>query len=92
VYAQALEGAAPACLDEIVQRELLPALRTERGFSGGLSLVDRATGRALVLVFWETEEEAARSLPRYYGALLTALGVPDPDTYAPRIWEVGARA
>jgi hypothetical protein len=92
VYAQALEGAAPAQLNEIVQRELLPALRTERGFSGALSLADPATGRALVLVFWETEEEAAGPVPPYYGSLLAALGVPDPEMYAPRIWEVGARA
>jgi len=92
VYAQALEGADPARVKEIVHRELLPALRTERGFSGALSLADPATGRALVLVFWETEEEAARPLPSYYVALLAALGVRDPDTYAPRIWEVGARA
>jgi hypothetical protein len=92
VYAQALEGAAPGRLNEIVQRELLPALRTEHGFSGAISLVDPATARALVLVFWETEEEAAGRLPPYYGPLLAALGVPDPETYTPGIWEVGARA
>ena len=92
MYAQALEGAATASLNEIVQRELLPALRTEPGFSGAISLVDPATARALVLVFWETEEEAAQPLRPYFGALLAALGVPDPETYAPRIWEVGARA
>jgi hypothetical protein len=92
VYAQALEGADTARLNEIVQRELLPALRTEPGFSGALSLVDHATGRAVVLVFWETEDEAARLLPPYYAGLLAALELPDPETYAPPIWEVGARA
>jgi hypothetical protein len=92
MYAQALEGVAPAQLNEIVRRELVPALRTEPGFSGALSLVDAATGRALVLVFWETEAEAARPLAPHYDALLAALGQPGPDTYAPRIWEVGARA
>ena len=92
MYAQALEGAGPTRLNEIVQRELLPALRIERGFSGALSLVDHETGRALVLVFWETEEEAARPLAPCFAALLAALGLPDPDTCRPRVWEVGARA
>jgi hypothetical protein len=92
VYAQALHGAGTARLNEIVQRELVPALRTEPGFSGALSLVDCATGRALVLVFWATEEEAAHLLPPCYAALLAALGLPDPETYSPPIWEVGARA
>jgi hypothetical protein len=45
-----------------------------------------------VLVFWATEEEAARLLPPCYAALLAALGLPDPETYSPPIWEVGARA
>ena len=83
MYAQALEGAATASLNEIVQRELLPALRTEPGFSGALSLVDHATGRAVVLVFWETEDQAVRPLPP---CLASPAGV------IPEIWEVGARA
>jgi hypothetical protein len=94
VYAQLLEGAGgpTARLNETISRELLPALRTEHGFSGALSLVDRESEHVLVLVFWETEEEAARPLPPYFAALLVDLGVADPATYAPRVWEVSARA
>ena len=93
MYAQTLEGGGwPERLNEAVQRELLPALRMERGFCGAVSLVDRGTERALVLGFWETEEEASRPLPPYFAGLLAELGVADPATYAPRIWEVGARA
>jgi hypothetical protein len=55
-------------------------------------LVDRETGSNLLLVFWETEEEAAQPLPLYFAPLVGKLGVCDPTTYAPRVWEVGARA
>jgi hypothetical protein len=94
MYAQALEVSAGALedLSQAICRELLPALRTERGFSGALSLVDRETENTLLLIFWETEEEAARPLPPYFAALLAKVGLPDAATYTPRIWEIGARA
>ncbi len=94
MYAQALElgGGTSESLTQIICRELLPALRIERGFSGALSLVDRETENMLLLVFWETEEEAARRLPPTFAALLAKLGLPDPAAYMPRVWEVSARA
>ena len=94
MYAQALElgGGTSESLRQIICRELLPALRIERGFSGALSLVDRETENTLLLVFWETEEEASRRLPPTFAALLAKLGLPDPATYTPRVWEVSARA
>ncbi len=45
-----------------------------------------------MLVFCEAEEKAARPLPAYFAALLAELGIADPATYAPGVWEVGARA
>jgi len=94
MYAQALEVGAGALEDlrQTICRELLPALRTERGFSGALSLVDRDTENILLLIFWETEEEAARPLPPYFAALLAKLDFADPGAYTPRVWEVDARA
>ena len=93
MYAQALHvGGGSEDLSQIICRELLPALRAERGFAGALSLVDRETSDTLLLVFWETEEEAARPLPPYLTSLLARQGVPDPATFMPRVWEVGARA
>ena len=91
MYAQTLEvgGGTSEDLSQTIRRELLPALRTERGFSGALSLVDRETENTLLITFWETEEEAARPLPPYFAALLAKLGLPDPAT--PRVWEVDAR-
>ena len=94
MYAQALEVSTGALevLSQTICRELLPALRTERGFSGALSLVDREAENTLLLIFWETEEEAARPLPPYFAALLAKVALPDAATYTPRVWEVDARA
>ncbi|HEU5215767.1 MAG TPA: hypothetical protein VFU30_09525 [Gaiellaceae bacterium] len=93
MYAQALEVRGTSDdLSELVCRELIPALRSEPGFSGALSLVDREAQTMLVLVFWETEEQAARRLPPRFTPLLAGLGMTDAATYAPQVWEVGARA
>jgi hypothetical protein len=94
MYVQALEVGADALedLSQTICRELLPALRIEPGFSGALSLVDRETENTLLLVFWETEEEATRPLPPYFAALLARFGLPDGDAHTPRVWEVDARA
>ena len=65
MYAQAFElpGTEPSArLEQSINDELLPALRTEEGFCGALSLVRPETGEILLLVFWETENEAASPL------------------------------
>ncbi len=92
VHALELREGTSEGLREVICRELLPALRVERGFSGALSLVDRETENTLLLVFWETEEQAARRLPPSFASLLAKLGLPDPAAYTPRVWEVSARA
>ena len=79
-------------LDRSIYGELLPALRTEHGFCGALSLVRRETGELLLLVFWETEDEAARPLRPSLAVLLDGLAATDATTDSPEIWEVGARA
>jgi hypothetical protein len=65
-------------------RELIPLLRAEDGFSGAVNLIDQHTGATLLLVFWETEEEATRPLPPALAAHVGGV--------QPRVWEVGARA
>lgn len=96
MYAQTLEGdgrGRTERLNEIIGRELLPALRTEPGFCGALSLIDGETETVLLVVFWETGEEATRPLPPYFAALLAELVVTDPAAvHLSRVWEVGARA
>jgi hypothetical protein len=86
VYAQVFEllGAERGeGLNRSIYCELLPALRMEDGFCGALSLVRRDSGELLLLVLWETENEAARPLPPCLAALTRG---------RPEIWEVGARA
>jgi hypothetical protein len=99
MYAQVVEGGTTPDrreqLDRLLLDELLPALREEPGFSGALSLVDPVTGNGMVLVFWETEEQACRA-PSQCGrrcrqalaaiARLSTAGLPPIS-----IWEVNAR-
>jgi hypothetical protein len=61
--------------------ELVPALRAEPGFAGALHLADRGHGHARLVLLWETEEEALRSLER--------LGLHENGTTS--VWEVVAR-
>jgi hypothetical protein len=83
-------------LEYLVRFELLPALRDETGFSGATSLVDQERGKALLVLYWETEDEAAAPLAtgdapvqRAFTAIIELLGV---RRYSPTIWEVSARA
>jgi hypothetical protein len=46
----------------------------------------------LLLVFWETESEAARPLHPALTALLDGLGTAEPTSCMPELWEVAARA
>ncbi len=68
--------ALPEQLDEMHREGLehvLPALRMQDGFNGGLVLVDRQSGKVLAVALWESEqamdatEEAAHWL-RVFGA------------------------
>lgn len=66
----------PELLDEMNREgaeHILPALRMQDGFSGGLVLVDRQSGKVVAISLWESEramditEEAAYWL-RCFGA------------------------
>ena len=95
MYAQVFElpGAERSeRLSRTIKGELLPALRTAEGFCGALSLVRRETGEMLLLVFWETESEAAHPLHPALTALLDGLGTAAPTSCMPELWEVAARA
>ena len=53
------EGGAPEGLEESVRRgreEILPAARELDGFAGAIALLDRRTGRHMVISLWESEE------------------------------------
>ena len=68
--------ARPEQLDEMKREgveHVLPALRIQEGFGGGLVLADRRSGKVLAVALWESEqamdatEEAAHWL-RAFGA------------------------
>jgi hypothetical protein len=100
MYAQLIEGGtAPdrrAQMDRLVSNEMVPALKTEPGFAGALNLVDRDTGNAIMIVFWETDTQARRPLANYGSAFLKALaGVAAISTGNRRpisVWQVNVHA
>jgi hypothetical protein len=99
MYAQLIEGgtnpARRTDMDRIVTDEMVPALEAEPGFAGALNLVDRDSGDAMMIVLWETETQARRSLSEYGGAFLKALAnvaAISTGTRSPiSVWEVNAR-
>ena len=99
MYAQLVQGGTTPDkrreMDRIVTDELVPALHDEPGFAGALNLVDRETGNALMLILWETADQANRSLSEYGQRFLKALAsiaAISTGNRAPiSIWEVNAR-
>jgi len=60
VYARLSEFEAhPEQLDEMNREgieHVLPALEMQEGYSGGLVLADRKSGKVLAITFWESEQ------------------------------------
>ena len=83
-------------LERLLRFELLPALRAERGFSGATNLIDHQRGKALLVLYWETEDEAARPLATgdaaFQQAFATMVDVLGLRWFSPTVWEVSARA
>jgi len=99
MHAQLIQGGTTperrAEMDRIVTDELIPALQDEPGFAGALNLVDRDSGNAMMIVLWDSEDQARRPLGEYGGPFLKALaGVTAISTGNRRpisIWDVNAR-
>jgi len=100
MYAQLIdmhyEPGRLAELERLVRFELLPALRAEPGFSGATELLDQLRGRALLVLLWETEDEAHRLLAggsapvrAAFATILQAVGA---ERLGATVWEVRARA
>ena len=100
MYAQLIEGGTTPEhrdeMDSIVTDQMIPALDAEPGFSSALNLVDRETGNAMMIVFWETEAQARRPLPEYGERFLKALAsiaAISTGTRSPiSVWEVNEGA
>lgn len=84
-----------ADLEHAVRFELLPALREQPGFCGAMSLVDRERADTLLILLWETEEEAARSLAPGDAplgrAFSTVAALVETLAATRTVWEVNAR-
>jgi hypothetical protein len=100
MYAQLIEGGTTperrSDMDRIVTDDMVPALHEEPGFAGALNLVDRASGNAMMIVLWETEDQARRALAEYGNAFLKTLASVAAISTGTRrpisVWEVNARA
>jgi hypothetical protein len=100
MYAQLVEGGTTPelreAMDRIVREEMLPALEQEVGFAGTLNLVDRATGKALMLMLWETREHAELPLrergPEFLKALGSVMAISTGARAPISLWEVNAVA
>ena len=100
MYAQVVQGgAAPENreqMDRVVIDELIPALSEEPGYAGAVNLVDRDTGNAMMIVLWDSEDQARRPLPQYGQAFLRALAsiaaISSGNRAPISVWEVNARA
>jgi hypothetical protein len=100
MYAQVIQGgAAPArreAMDAIVHEQMIPGLEEEPGYSGAFNLVDRETGNAMMIVLWETEDQARRPLPEYGRKFLEALAsiaaISSGNRAPISIWDVNAAA
>jgi hypothetical protein len=99
MYAQLVQGGTTPDkrneMDKIVTDEMIPALQEEPGFAGALNLVDRGNGNALMLILWETADQANRPLNEYGNAFLQALASVAAITTGNRapmsVWEVNAQ-
>lgn len=98
MFAQVIHGGTAAEtreeLNEFVKEELVPALQDEPGFAGTLSLYDKH-GEGMMIVLWDTKEQAALPPGERCAALQKALSgmlalSTRPDESA-TIWEVGAK-
>jgi hypothetical protein len=99
MYAQLVQGGTTPDnrkeMDRIVNEDLVPALKDEPGFSGALNLVDRGTGNALMLILWQTAEQANRPLKdygqRFLQALASIAAISTGNRSPISVWEVNAQ-
>ena len=82
-------------MERLIADQMIPALRQEPGFAGAWNLVDGTTGSAILIVLWQSAEQARR--PReayglaYRHACANLAGIAECGSQPPSVWEVGAR-
>ena len=77
MHAQLIEGGTTperrAEMNRIVTDELIPALEAEPGYAGAINLANPTSGEGVMIVLWQTQEQATRPLGQYGGPFLKAL-------------------
>jgi hypothetical protein len=83
-------------LEQAVRAELMPALRNEPGYCGAMSLSNRARAETLLLLLWETEEQARRpvepDVAPFSLARETASELLTNTCFVVTVWDVDARS
>ena len=78
-----------------VSDELIPALDDEPGFAGALNLVNHGTGEAILILLWQTAEQARTPLgangTNFLAPLLGQPRVWMGDHRPMSVWEVTVR-
>jgi hypothetical protein len=83
-------------MHRIVSDELIPALRDEPGFVGALNLVAPDSGDAIMIVLWQSVEQAQKTLgdngTSFLAPLFCIADSPPPgDDESRSVWEVTVR-
>jgi hypothetical protein len=82
-------------MHRIVADEVIPALHDEPGFAGALSLVNPRDGEAIMIVLWQSAEQAQRPLrdngTSFLAPLLHIAGTSAGDQQQTSVWEVTVR-
>lgn len=83
-------------MDRLVREELIPALEKEPGFVGSLNLEDRENGHGMMIMVWETREQAAAPPPLwgddFRKAVADIMAISTGERAPAAIWEVNALA
>jgi hypothetical protein len=82
-------------LERVVRNELVPALREQPGFCGALNLSGRERAETLLVLLWETEEDACLPLIERVASFATAFSTVSEllacGSCSVSVWEVDAR-
>jgi hypothetical protein len=83
-------------LERIIREQLIPALREEEGFCGALHLAGRDGEGTMMIVCWETEQQATRPYSDYREsslAAVAAIGAISSEFHGRfSVWEIDVRA
>jgi hypothetical protein len=82
-------------MHRVVTDELIPVLHHQPGFAGALNLVNPRTGEAILILLWQSAEQAQRPIgangANLLAPLLNIAGVSPGDHRPMFVWELTVR-